>query len=137
MRWRLTSAASVSNSRSHRTISCALSDGNDFAAIITLPSSCVASAFGKQMPYNVVLVSFTTPNCPLETVIAHEVMHALGARHTHTRPDRDTKIDINFNNLDVLFFPSLHQCKIIILARLLRSIPRRRSAYVHHVRHAV
>ena len=39
------------------------------------------------------------PNCLREGVIIHEILHALGFFHEHSRPDRDQYITIDFNNL--------------------------------------
>jgi Astacin (Peptidase family M12A) len=44
------------------------------------------------------------PNCWTEGVALHEMGHALGLMHEHQRPDRDSYISINFNNVD----PNLH-----------------------------
>ena len=39
------------------------------------------------------------PNCLREGVIIHEILHALGFFHEHSRPDRDEHITIDFDNL--------------------------------------
>ena len=39
------------------------------------------------------------PNCLREGVIIHEILHALGFFHEHSRPDRDQYITIDFDNL--------------------------------------
>ena len=31
--------------------------------------------------------------------ILHEILHALGVYHEHTRPDRDSFVTINYNNI--------------------------------------
>ena len=39
------------------------------------------------------------PNCLREGVIIHEIFHALGFFHEHSRPDRDDYIRIDYDNL--------------------------------------
>ncbi|MEP1487817.1 MAG: M12 family metallopeptidase [Algibacter sp.] len=39
-------------------------------------------------------------NCTTQRTIIHEILHALGFYHEHTRPDRDDYININWNNIE-------------------------------------
>ena len=39
------------------------------------------------------------PNCLRTGVIIHEIMHALGFFHEHSRPDRDEHITVELDNL--------------------------------------
>ncbi|KAM4043840.1 hatching enzyme 1.2-like [Anomaloglossus baeobatrachus] len=56
--------------------------------------SYVGRLFGKQT------VSLATPSCMMYGVIQHEAMHNIGFYHEHTRLDRDTYIDILWQNMD-------------------------------------
>nr|BAJ23943.1 hatching enzyme [Hypomesus nipponensis] len=55
------------------------------------------SALGKQR--GVQQVSLDTAGCISNGVIQHELLHALGFYHEHTRSDRDQYIKVNFENI--------------------------------------
>lgn len=65
-------------------------------ALIFQPGPGCASWVGRRGGVQEVWVA---PNCTAGSVL-HEIGHALGLEHEHTRPDRDQYITINWNNID-------------------------------------
>ena len=54
------------------------------------------SDIGRQGgPQNIII----GPGCII-LIPAHEIFHALGRWHEHTRPDRDNFIEINWDNIE-------------------------------------
>lgn len=39
------------------------------------------------------------PACGLRSTVIHQLMHAIGFHHEHTRPDRNDFVTINFANI--------------------------------------
>ena len=54
------------------------------------------SQLGRQTTPQIVALA---PTCRTKGIIAHEIGHAIGWYHEHMRPDRDSYISINFNNI--------------------------------------
>ncbi|KAB8029123.1 M12 family metallopeptidase [Fluviispira multicolorata] len=50
--------------------------------------------------YNWQKLSLNSSYCLSEGTIQHELLHALGFKHEHSRYDRDDHINVNFNNID-------------------------------------
>jgi hypothetical protein len=47
---------------------------------------------------------YLSPKCGTNEVM-HELMHALGFVHEHSRPDRDQFLEVVWNNIDTVFWP--------------------------------
>lgn len=47
---------------------------------------------------------FLSPKCG-QNEILHELMHALGFVHEHSRPDRDQHLDVNWKNIEEKYWP--------------------------------
>ncbi len=45
-------------------------------------------------------LSLQIPGCVHHSVVLHELLHALGFVHEHTRPDRDTYVRVYYENID-------------------------------------
>merc|ERR1739838_744680 len=44
-------------------------------------------------------LNLETPGCVSKATIFHEILHALGKVHEHTRPDRDDHVEIKWSNI--------------------------------------
>lgn len=49
-------------------------------------------------------LSLNTIKCFQKGIIIHELLHALGYIHMHSRPDRDKHVDVVWKNIDPRFF---------------------------------
>jgi hypothetical protein len=45
-------------------------------------------------------LSLQIPGCVHHSVVLHELLHALGFVHEHTRPDRDTYVRVYYENIE-------------------------------------
>jgi len=72
-------------------------------------ADCSASAgmIGGIQIMNLEETCFTRPHS--KGYIIHELMHALGFEHTHTRPDRDSYVEIHLENIADQYAPSQSQ----------------------------
>ena len=41
------------------------------------------------------------PGCGYKGIVQHEIFHALGRIHEHSRPDRDTFVRIHYGNIKI------------------------------------
>lgn len=70
---------------------------NGVTSVLCSCSSLVGFANQRQS------VSLSVPGCLKHGIILHELLHALGFYHEHTRNDRDQYVEINWDNM--------HRCK--------------------------
>ena len=49
------------------------------------------------------------PGCENESIIVHELMHAIGFFHKHSRSDRDQYLDIHWHNIDKKMWPQFEK----------------------------
>jgi hypothetical protein len=78
---------------SDRAFHCGLTPPNSF--------SCYSIGLGYYKGGGAHEITFS-PSCYQYQAgtIMHELMHRVGFNHEHTRPDRDTYVDILWNNID-------------------------------------
>ena len=72
-------------------------EGKNFLSIIN-GVNC-ESHVGKLKEQKSQILSLSTSNCMSKSIIAHELVHALGFDHEHNRPDRDDWVKIDFSNI--------------------------------------
>lgn len=63
------------------------------------PGDSCGSEVGRQINRGNIIHLNPTTNCIKPGVIMHEIMHSLGARHEHNRPDRDVFVKVNMENV--------------------------------------
>ncbi|UJR06693.1 hypothetical protein I4U23_010979 [Adineta vaga] len=68
---------------------------------IVYGQGCNAHAgYWPKYPLKLTLQKDAQANCFTNGVIQHELLHVLGFKHEHQRPDRDNHVQINYANID-------------------------------------
>ncbi|CAF3586687.1 unnamed protein product [Adineta steineri] len=63
------------------------------------PGSGCWSYMGRTKTSGAQDLSIATPGCAYQDIVMHELIHAAGFAHEQTRPDRESHVTINYNNI--------------------------------------
>ncbi len=76
-------------------------DGASPAITITFKNTGCWSYVGlfDRYGWEVQPLNLQHPGCTVVGIVQHEVLHALGQEHEHSRPDRDTYLKVNFKRI--------------------------------------
>jgi hypothetical protein len=68
---------------------------------IVYGQGCNAHAgYWPKYPLKLTLQKDASANCFVSGTIQHELLHVIGFKHEHQRPDRDNYVQINYDNID-------------------------------------
>ncbi|CAF1480147.1 unnamed protein product [Adineta steineri] len=75
-------------------------DDSTFLTIVYGQGCSAHIGYYPNYPLKMTLQKDDSANCFDSGTIQHEILHVIGFRHEHQRPDRDNYIQINYDNID-------------------------------------